>query len=62
MEGQISGFQLEVAINHYFIQHHKKIVWMPFSGLSPNKLHKLGFSRGIVPYFIDLFQFHATQI
>lgn len=78
LQAPITGFQLEVAINHYYIHHHKQICWMPFSGLSPNKLHKLGLARGIIPelnmvsdlfhyrgitaYFMDLIRFHATQI
>ncbi len=73
----ISGYQLEVAINHYFLLRRKNIVWVPFSGLGPNKLHKFGYAgilqdikmaleliryRGIVGYFTDLLRFHATQI
>lgn len=75
---QVAGFQLEIAINHFFLHHHKNIFWMPFSGLSPNKLHKLGLFhciipelnmvydlfryRGLLSYFIDLLRFRATQI
>lgn len=70
-------FQLEVAINHYILQHHKSTAWIPFNGLGPRKAAKYGISgiisdwhmyyellsyRGILSYFSDLIHFHATQI
>lgn len=77
MQQPISGYQLEIAINHYMLASQKKLVWIPFSGLSPNKIHKSGLAgiipelkmvidlfrfRGIFSYFADLINFHATQI
>ncbi|HBD01950.1 hypothetical protein A2187_00085 [Candidatus Collierbacteria bacterium RIFOXYA1_FULL_46_24] len=77
LQQPLEKFQLEIAINHFMLSQHKKIVWMPFTGLGPHKVHKFGLSgiipdlqmyldlfryRGVVNYFLDLIQFSATQI
>jgi glycosyltransferase involved in cell wall biosynthesis len=39
-ENNISGYQLEVAINAYMIRNHKRVYWMPFSIHGPWRTQK----------------------
>lgn len=40
------GFQLEIAINKYMVDHKKNVYWVPSSALSTFKIKKLGFFTG----------------
>lgn len=42
------GFQLETAINLFWMEKDKKIYWAPHSGVSPHKIKKLGFLKGFI--------------
>lgn len=40
------GYQIEVAINQYMMDHHKNVRWFPISALNLHKTHKLSFFEG----------------
>lgn len=46
-EDNISGFQIEVAINKYMIDKQKNVFWMPSSIHNPSKYKKWGLFEGI---------------
>ncbi len=41
------GFQLEIAINKYMMDHGKKVYWVPSSAVSTYKIKKQGFWKGL---------------
>lgn len=41
-----TGYQIEVAINQYMMDHHKNVRWFPISALNLHKTHKLSFLEG----------------
>ena len=72
----VTRFQLEPAINDYYLRNKKKITWLPFSGLGPRKRAKYGaigilldlkmfyefFSyKGFFGYLYDLVRFPNNQ-
>ncbi|MFA9289327.1 MAG: glycosyltransferase family 2 protein [Weeksellaceae bacterium] len=46
-----TGFQIELAINIYWLEHKKNIVWSASSALSPHKIVKLGLLKGSIEDF-----------
>ncbi len=48
LQKDIKGFQLEAAINYYFLNNQKPVGWVPFSAISTFKIYKRGFLRGLV--------------
>lgn len=42
------GYQLETAINEYFIRNKKRVAWIKCSAINPNKLEKIGVRRGLI--------------
>jgi hypothetical protein len=43
-----SGYQLEIAINRYMLEHGRCVYWMPSSATNTLKVQKLGRIRGLV--------------
>lgn len=41
-----TGYQIEVAINQYMMDHHKNVRWFPIFALNLHKTHKLSFLEG----------------
>jgi len=54
-KNNLSGFQIEVAINQYMINNKKNVFWMPSSICNPSKYKKWGLFKGLNK-MIDLFQ------
>lgn len=46
LQQPVKGYQLEAAINGFFMERHKKIMYAKCSAINPNKLDKIGFPRG----------------
>ncbi len=42
------GFQIEIAINKYMMDNHKKVFWMPSSGMNVIKRDKIGWLKGTI--------------
>jgi glycosyltransferase involved in cell wall biosynthesis len=42
-----NGYQIEAAINQYFIDNKKEVRWIPCSAINPNKFEKLGPIKGL---------------
>lgn len=47
LDGKPKGYQLEIAINQYMMEHHKRVYWMPSSALNTFKVHKSGWIPGL---------------
>jgi glycosyltransferase involved in cell wall biosynthesis len=43
----VQGYQLEVALNDYMLQHDGRVCWLPVSSVGDLALRKLGFWRGL---------------
>ncbi|OGF99973.1 hypothetical protein A2Y99_01460 [Candidatus Gottesmanbacteria bacterium RBG_13_37_7] len=41
-------FEIEIAINQFMMNNHKKVFWMSSSALNTYKIAKMGFFKGIV--------------
>lgn len=46
-EADVKGWQLESAINHYMLQHDKKVLWTPQSATNTHKPQKWGLLYGV---------------
>lgn len=44
----VSGYQVEIAINEYMHQHKKNVRWMPWSAVNTYKMQKQGVWSGLV--------------
>lgn len=55
MSNEITGYNLESAINSYMIKDHKKVYWMPLSVHNLFKQEKWGYSHGILKVGIPAF-------
>lgn len=42
------GYQLEVAINKYIMEHQKKVYYIKYSAFNPHKINKLSFLKGYI--------------
>lgn len=57
LQQQVYGYQLEIAINRYMLQHNKNVRWAPWSALNTHKVKKWGFFYGArkeVMMFLDM--------
>lgn len=48
LEEPIKGYELEVAINRYMQQNHKRVHWMPSSAVNIPKMKKNGIWKGLL--------------
>jgi len=48
LRGEVSLFQLEIAINTYMMKHHKKMYFFSASHINLAKSDKLGFISGVI--------------
>lgn len=62
MSKPIIRFQLEPAINDYYISKKKAIMWLPFQGLGPRKKDKYGFMGVIMDWkmFLEFFSYKGV--
>ncbi|MCL4364262.1 glycosyltransferase [Patescibacteria group bacterium] len=55
LNSKIEGYKLELSINSYMINNHKKVYWMPLSVYNPSKQKKWGYLKGIFKIGIPSF-------
>lgn len=46
LKGSLTGYQLESAINNYFLENQKIVKFTKCSAVNPNKIKKAGFIKG----------------
>ncbi|VVA44444.1 conserved hypothetical protein [Candidatus Roizmanbacteria bacterium] len=51
LKSEIKGFELEVAINKYMMNNHKKVGWVENSSYNPHKIKKEGWVIGFLKDF-----------
>lgn len=47
LQQEVSGYQLEIAINQYMIAQRKSVRWMPWSASNTHKVKKWGWAHGV---------------
>ncbi|MCW5876230.1 MAG: glycosyltransferase family 2 protein [Anaerolineales bacterium] len=56
----VQGYQLEVALNQYMLDHDKQVRWLPISSVGLLAIHKLGLRSGLrkeLGMFRDIFKY-----
>lgn len=60
----VHGYQLEVALNQYMLDHDKQVRWLPISSVGILAVRKLGFRSGLrkeFGMFRDIFKYLGPQ-
>lgn len=64
LKEDVSRYQIEIAINHYMIEHQKRVFWVPSSAFNTFKTQKMGLVDGFIKeldMFFDIVLFIGLQ-